>query len=204
MDSELLHVVRDVNSPPGGWKYTVPETGITITAPFWAVIRPRIIQHLAANGVTVDDERMLQIEHDACVETKPPGSWCQQRPPKPVDGALPHLTLAHLERFIKSIWHALVARDFVPREEAERRAEVCKNCPLVTGGLGGCSTCYSLLRATEKLVQANPIQMETDKDVCGACGCHIPLLVWCKNSTLDKAAGERMPRYAEGICWRLE
>lgn len=202
---DLLTVVRDVNSPPGGWKYTVPETGITITAPFWAVLKPRIIQHLTANRISVDDERMLQIENDACAETQPPGSWCQKRPPKPVEGALPHLTLGHLDRFLRSIWHTLVSRDFVSREEAERRAEICRtSCPLVTGGIGGCSGCYTLLRATEKLVQSNPIQMDVEKDVCGACGCHIPLLVWCKNSALDKAAGEKMPKYQQGVCWRLE
>jgi hypothetical protein len=201
MNPELLTVVRDVNSPPGGWKYTVPETGVTITGQFYNVLKPRVIAHLRANGLPVDED---VIEHGACVETRPPGSWCAKRQPKPVEGKLPHLTLAHLDRFIKSIWGTLVSRDFVSREEAERRAEVCRTCPLISGGLGGCSGCYTLLRATEKLVQKNPIKMDEDKDVCGACGCHIPLLVWCKNSTLDKAAGERMPKYQEGVCWRLD
>lgn len=200
---DLLTVVRDVNSPPGGWKYTPPQTGVTITAPFFVTLKDRVTRHLRANGVVIDDDLLLEIEHGACVETNP-GSWCAKRAPKPVDGALPHLTLAHLNRFIKSIWHTLVSKDFVTREEAERRAEICKTCPLVTGGLGGCATCYDLLRATEKLIQKNPIQMDADKDVCGACGCHIPLLVWCRNSTLDKAAGEKMPKYREGHCWRLE
>lgn len=204
MNNELLTVLRDVNSPPGGWKYTPPQTGVTITTQFYNGLLPQVLQHLRANGVEITDELLLEIEDGACRETKPPGSWCSKRQPKPVEGQLPHLTLGHLDRFLKSIWGALVSRDFVPREEAERRAAVCASCPLVTGGLGGCSGCYTLLRATEKLVQKNPIRMGEDKDVCGACGCHIPLLVWCKNSTLDKAVGEKMPRYREGHCWRLE
>ena len=203
MNNELLTVLRDVNSPPGGWKYTVPQTGVTITAQFWNGLLPQILSHLRANGVEITDELLLEIEDGACRETNPPG-WCRKRQPKLVEGVLPHLTLGHLDRFLKSIWHTLVSRDFVPREEAERRAEICRNCPLISGGLGGCSGCYTLLRASEKLVQKNPILMDADKDVCGACGCHVPLLVWCKNSTLDKAVGEKMPRYKEGVCWRLE
>jgi hypothetical protein len=202
MNNELLIVQRDINSPPGGWRYTVPQTGVTITAPYYSSLLPRVVKHLKANALEVDEDVIMD---GACRETPNlPAGWCCPKPEKPVEGSLPHLTLRHLDRFIKSIWHTLLSRDFVSREEAERRAEVCKSCPLVTGGLGGCSTCYSLLRATEKLIQSNPIKMDTDKDVCGACGCHIPLLVWCKNSTLDKAAGEVMPKYLEGHCWRLE
>lgn len=201
---DLLTVLRDVNSPPGGWRYTVPETGITIKAQFFNGLKQRVIKHLQANGVTISDERLLVFEDGACRETQPPGSWCAKRAPKPVEGKLPHLTLAHLDRFLKSIWYAITQRDFVGREEAERRAEICRTCPLITGGLGGCSGCYTLLKKAQSLVEKNPITMDAGAEVCGACGCYVPILVHLKNSTLDKAVGEKMPKYAEGHCWRLE
>lgn len=204
MNDDLLAVQRDIDSPPGGWRYTVPETGITITAQFYATLRPRVIAHLKANHITVDDERLLLLEDGACRETRPPGSWCAKRPAKPVEGKLPNLTLGHIDRFLKSIWAALVSRDFVSREEAERRAAICAACPLITGGIGGCSGCYTMLKKAQGVLQKNPVQMEEGKDVCGACGCYAPILIWLKNATLNRAAGEKMPRYQEGHCWRLE
>lgn len=199
---DLLTVLRDVDSPPGGWKYTVPETGVTVTGQFYGLLKDRVVKHLRANGHTVTDEMLLLIEDGACRETQTPG-WCKKRGKKPVDTKLPHLTLAHIDRFLKSIWSALVDRDFVSREEAERRAEICRNCPIITGGITGCSGCYTMLRKAQSFVQKNPIQMEPDKQVCGACGCFTPLLVWFKNTTLDRAAGKTMPKYQEGHCWRL-
>ena len=201
--TDLYTVLRDVNSPPGGWNYTVPETGVLINEKFYNGLVQSVVRHLTANGIPVDDERLLIVEDAACRQSNV-GSWCAKRQPKPVEGKLPHLTLAHVERFLKSIWGALSSRDFVSREEAQRRAELCRTCPLVTGGLGGCSGCYTLLRVAENLLQKNPVQMDKDNDVCGACGCHIPLLVWCKNTTLDNAAGEKLPKYQERHCWRLE
>ena len=201
---DLLTVLRDVNSPPGGWRYTPPQTGVTITASFWNELRQKTIAHLSANSVTITDEMLLEIEDGACRETPAAGRWCGPRPPKPVEGALPHLTLAHLERFLKTIWHALLTRNFVGREEAERRAEICRTCPLITGGLGGCSGCYDLLKKAQSIVEKNPIVMDPDAEVCGACGCYVPVLVHLPNSTLDRAVGEKMPKYQQGHCWRLE
>lgn len=203
-NEDLLHVQRDIDGLPGGWKYTVPETGITLTAPFSKLLMDRVVRHLKANGHEVDDTKLLLIEHGICEETKPPGSRCAKRPPKQIEGSLPNLTLGHLERFLKSIWHALIRRDFVSREEVERRVAICKSCPLLTGGIGGCSGCYSLLRKSKNLIQKNPVQMDEGADVCGACGCYVPILTLLSNATLDRAAGEKMPRYKEGHCWRLE
>ena len=200
---DLLTVVRDVNSPPGGWKYTVPETGVTITAQFWVLLKPLVVKHLRANGVEVDDERELLIEHGACVETKPPGSWCAKRPPKPVDGKLPFLTLAVAERFIKTVWQVVKERKFVPREEAERRLAICMSCPLAMS-IGGCESCTTLYKKmVEMLANKNPLTVEPGKEFCGACGCLILAKTAIPNITLDRAEGATKPRYALG-CWRLE
>ena len=205
---DLLTVVRDVNSPPGGWKYTVPETGITITAPFWAVLKPRIIQHLTANRISVDDERMLQIENDACAETQPPGSWCQKRPPKPVAG-MPIPLLGAVETFLKCIWAAIVRREFVSREEAQRRLDICMECPLRGASPGGCTGCYTLLKKANSLLEdkgAFVIEADADgfvRDTCQACLCVLPLKVWLGDKTLNRCEGGKRPPYARG-CWRLE
>lgn len=205
---DLLHVQRDVNSPPGGWKYTVPETGITITAQFYSILVPRVTQHLLANGIPVDDERMMLIEDAACRETQPPGTWCAKRDPKPVAG-MPIPLLATVESFLKCIWTALVARKFVPREEAERRLAICMKCPLRSTTPSGCSGCYTLLKKANSLMEkkgalsVEPDEDGTVRDACSACWCLITLKPWMTSATLDKCEGGSKPPYAEG-CWRLE
>lgn len=200
---DLLTVQRDVNSPPGGWKYTVPETGVTITAQFYHLLRQRVVQHLAANRVEVTDEMLLIIEDGACRETQPPGSWCARRPPKPVDGKLPFLTLEIAERFIKTVWQVVKERKFVSREEAERRLAICMSCPLATsiGGCEGCTTLYK--KMVEMIGKTNPLTVERGKEFCGACGCLLLAKSAIPNATLDRAEGSTKPRYHEK-CWRLE
>lgn len=208
MNSEdLLSVQRDIEAPPGGWRYTVPETGVTVTGQFFRILRDRTIAHLKANGVAVTEERLLEIEDGACRETKPPGSWCAKRPPKPVAG-LPLPLLTTVETFLKCIWTALVSRQFVKREEAERRLAICKQCPLRSEAPGGCEGCYTLLRKARTLMGKNDaLKIEPDedgklRDTCAACLCLIPLKGWMGNAALDRCEGEKKPAYWEK-CWRL-
>lgn len=197
----LLHVQRDVESPPGGWKYTVPETGVTLTAQFYNVLLPMIVAHLKANGHEVSDAALLVIEDGVCRETRPPGSWCAKRTPKPVDGTLPFLTLTTAERFLKTVWGTIRDRKFVSRAEAERRLAICMSCPLATS-IGGCSGCHSIVKkVTEFMDRANPLTVEEGKEFCGACGCLLLAKSAIPNETLDRAEGESRPRYWEG-CWR--
>lgn len=200
MNEPLLTVRRDIEKPPGGWKYTVPETGVVILGDFFSEMWPKIVRHYEANSLPVPDREL--VEDRACRES--PGGRCGPRRPKPVAGMLPHLTLGLVERFLLTVWGALKARRVVSREEALRRAEICRSCELLTGGIGGCRGCYTLLKAAEKLVSDNPVKMDEDKDVCGACGCYTPLLTWLPQDVLNEAVGDTMPRYKEGHCWRLE
>lgn len=197
----LLAVQRDIEAPPGGWRYTVPATGVVLTAAFFSDLWPQVVRHHAANGFPAPERE--EIEDAACRETRPPGSRCGRRKPKPVAGELPVLTLNMAERFLKTVWETLKARDFVSREEAERRAAICKACPLITGGIGGCRGCFTLVRAAEKLIDMNPVKFAEEQDACGACGCFLPAKILLSNKTLDKAEGSTKPRYAAG-CWRLE
>lgn len=204
-NEDLLTVVRDVNSPPGGWKYTVPETGVTITGSHYALLKSRVIQHLNANSLPVDEDL---IEHGACVETKPPGSWCSKREPKPIAG-MPVPLLGAVEVFLKCIWAAIVGREFVPRAEAERRLGICMKCPLRGASPGGCTGCYTLLKKANSLLEdkgAFVIAADEDgfvRDTCLACLCVLPLKVWLGDKTLNQCEGSSRPPYAAG-CWRLE
>lgn len=204
MTDVLLTVQRDIESPPGGWKYTVPETGVTVTGQFYKVLRDRVVKHLKANNLPVDE---ALIEDGACRETRPPGSWCARALPKPVAGR-PLALLIYVEQFLKCTWQAILARRFVGRDEAVRRFDICMGCPMRAATPGGCAGCYDLLRKANTVMESKgalTVAADADgvtRDACSACWCLIPLKVWLRNDTLDKCEGEKKPPYWEG-CWRI-
>lgn len=204
-ETELLTVIRDINSPPGGWKYTPPQTGITITSSHYSSLKDKVIRHLRANRVEVDE---AVIEDGACRETENlPAGWCRKREPKPVAG-MPVPLLSGVEMFLKSVWGTLKGRQFVHLEEAERRAAICRECPYRVDSPGGCVSCFSLIKAANNLIDRNPIKFEADadgtvRDTCKACLCVCHIKVWVPSAVLDKAEGEKRPNFHPS-CWRLE
>lgn len=203
---KTLSVLRDIQSPPGGWRYTVPQTGVTLTAGFFRPLYRKVVAHMDANGIEVGEDFRSIVEHGACIETKPPGSWCGVAKPKAVRSNRPAAMLFYVDRFLRSVWHALRDRKFESSEVIEQRVSVCLTCPLRSGLPAGCPSCYSLLKSALKFVEKSPNRIQPDEDgvtrnACGACWCLIDAKVLLPNATLDKAEGSERPLYWEG-CWR--
>lgn len=201
----LLAVLRDIEKPPGGWTYTVPETGVVITGDFFSSdLWPKIVKHHEANGLPAPEREI--VEDRACRES--PGGRCGTRQPKPVAG-MPVALLSTAERFLKCVWASLVARDFVPREEAERRLGICLECPLRSTTPGGCTGCYTLLKKANSLMESKgalvipPDENGTVRDSCSACWCLVSVKPWMSQKTLNKCESESRPPYHPN-CWRLE
>jgi len=195
-------VVRDFEAARGGWRYTVPETGFTVTGEFFSELYAAVLRHCEANGLPAPYQE--DIEDAACRETNPGPKKCRPRPPKKVAGALPYLTVALAERFLRSVWGAIKDRKIVPKEEAERRYKICtEDCPLATD-VGGCwRGCNAIAKTADKLWAKNPLPDIEEKRVCAACGCLTRYKAWLHNSTLDHAEGDERPKYWEK-CWRYQ
>lgn len=204
MNEPLLAVLRDIEKPPGGWRYTVPETGVVITGDFFGGIWPQVVKHHAANGLPAPEREI--VEDRACRES--PGGRCGARKPKPVAG-MPVALLSTLEAFLKCVWTAIITRDFVSRKEAERRLAICLDCPLRSTPPGGCSGCYTILKKANSLMEKKgslvipPDEDGTVRDACSACWCLVPLKSWLSQKTLDQCEGQSRPPY-HPKCWRLE
>jgi len=201
-------VLRDIEKPPEGWRYTVPETNVLIRADFFEDLWKKVLRHRHGNSLPIPDDYREFLENAACEETQPPGSRCGAPRRKPrARNPIPRLMISHVERFLNTVWAAIVDRKFVAREVALERVSVCMNCPLRSHMPSGCSACYTLLGKAEKLLAKNgAIEVPPDEDgsvrnVCGACGCFIPLKVALENSTLDRAEGGQRPAYWSE-CWR--
>lgn len=196
----MITVTRDIESPPGGWKFTVAETGVVVTAPYFKILKSRVRAHLVANNLPVADDFDSWLADAACKENSLGTPFCGQPAPAQVAGALPYLTMAMAARFLKTMLGVIQSRKFVTREEAERRAAICVRCPL-NQKIAGCGACNSLLRKVEKVMLDYPLNPELEW--CAACGCRLSVKAWVPNSILDKAEGSDRPLYAPG-CWRNE
>lgn len=191
-------VSRDIESPRGGWKLTVEQTGVTITAPFYTILRRKVASHMRANGIPLGDNFDGWCEDAACRESGHGRPFCGEQEARP-DGMMPHLNLAMAKRFIETMARVVKERRFVDRDEAERRAAICRSCPLATS-IGGCKGCSAVFRTMERALKHDPIEMPASQEFCGACGCVVRLKVLIPNDILDSAEAVRPP-YWEG-CWR--
>jgi hypothetical protein len=201
-------VLRDIEKPPEGWRYTIPENGVLIKADFFEELWKKVLRHRHANSLPIPEDYREFLENAACEETSPPGSRCGAPRRKPRESRpIQHLMISHVERFLSTVWAAIVDRKFVSRDTALERVSVCIGCPLRATMPGGCGGCYTLLKKAKALLDKNgAIEIPPDedglvRDVCGACGCFIPLKVALENSTLNKAEGSHRPAYWSE-CWR--
>lgn len=200
-----LTVIRDMESPPGGWRYTVPETGVTITAGYVRRLRQKVEAHLDANSLPIPDEEDLV---DAiCRESGHGEPWCGAAKPKDFMTISQFVTKGNVSRALKTVMHVLRDRAFVSPEIAASRMAVCTSgnngepCPHLTSiGLGCRSGCSEEIREMERIIGKKEDNMEP---ACGACGCLLRAKVRIANATLDKAEKKHPVQYWEK-CWRYQ
>ncbi len=199
--SDRLAVLRDMESPPGGWRYTVSATDLTLKAPYAKTLRGKVLAHMEANSIPVPADFEEWVEDAMCRESGHGHPFCGNPPPVPAAGRAKVLSLGVAKRFVQTLWHVAKDREFVPLEEARRRAVVCMGCPL-SGEIGGCRGCGSILRKAEKVLSDYDLDIPEGKEFCMACGCYLKLKCFIDNATLDKAELVRPDYWGE--CWRTE
>jgi len=199
MMEDRLSILRDIESPPHGWRYTVAETGVEVRAPYAESLKNQIQAHMVANSIPIPWDYDEWIEDEICRANKHGSPWCGRRRVQPAVEISQHINLATARRFVMTIIHALRDRQFVPRAEAFRRAEICRACPMA-GGISGCKGCGSILKSAERLLLNSPIKFPEDKSFCLACGCYLKAKILLPNETLNKAEPVK-PEYHKN-CWR--
>lgn len=192
-------VTRDIEQPPGGWRFVVPQTGVALKGASAATLRKRIKEHLNANSIPLPDN-FDEWAYDAiCEHMQLGGPYCGQAQPKPQATDMPFLTTGTVTRFISTMLNVVRERRFVSREEAERRFAICMNCPNAVS-FGFCENCVQVFRKVKRMMTKNPLPDIPEKRFCGSCGCYIRLKALIPNDVLDKSEPVR-PLYAPG-CWR--
>ena len=198
MSDPLIQVSRDVEQPPGGWYYTVEQTGLKITGNSARTLMRRVKEHMVANSLPLPDNFQAWFEDAVCRQMDLGRPFCGQTPKNPPLGGVKHLSLALVERFIRTVTLTIKGRKLVPQEEAERRAAICVECPMNTT-IGGCRSCYAIAKPLKALLGSRATVAKPD--VCGICGCSGELKPFVPNKVLDQAEIGHGLEYPPN-CWR--
>jgi len=199
----LLKSKRD--TPPGGWKFLQKETDFTVTGENEEQLIGLVVAHRQYRNLQPQDRESvrLDIERQICtrlgnLECKAEGkddAWVPQNPVRHV------ITMSMMLGFSKAAL-AFVASGgkLATIEEAQRRANICKDCPL-NQPMVGCS-CGTFLKTIEASV---PKERRFMPDrFCAACSCSLSAKV---NLTEDQVVysneGRKDIKWPEGVgCWQ--
>jgi hypothetical protein len=164
----LINSFRDV--PPGGWKYVQPETGVWFHSDTFDSLVAKIKPHREYKGISVENLE-LDVQRQLCIRLDP--GHCRPEPGedyRPVKDLTASLTTGMALSLTKAVTAFLASGDpLVDKTEAERRAAICRGCPLnKPASLCSCSAVYKIVEA---LVPKD--RKLGGISVCMACGCSL-------------------------------
>jgi hypothetical protein len=192
MEYLMTHV-----SPPGGWKYEHPQTGIVYQALNYSVLIGELRRKLIP--CPPDLEAIVQAQICERIHSLRP-DLCRVR--GMVNTVQQHnYNFDDVVSFLKSM-KSMIAEGTVSQEEANRRASICVNCPL-NSNVTGCLPCSGLASVAQSLIGNKKTPADHLLKMCGVCGCVNKVKVWVKKETLDKltTVKDNQDKYPVG-CWQ--
>ncbi len=163
--------------PQGGfWRYREPDTGVTIEANHWKAFLAKAFRHREANGLYTGSNWEAEIWALVCEQH--PEVECGPNGELKAD-----FTLDDIRRFAKFFveWRQ-AGGQWVPQEEAEQRAAICKGCKNNVSLLG-CWGCKGALNWMAENMGGRSTSQDADLQQCRICKCtnrfaiHAPLEV---------------------------
>lgn len=177
-------------APRGDWKYFQPETSLWFSAGNLDELIGKVRSHRAYKGIP-DDTIKQDIIDQICTRVGPGGcsSWDEYYPNR-----LESIDQDKLTNFNSTAFNFIKSGGkLVPREEAERRAEICRHCPFnISASQCSCGAFYKLLEAVLPASAGLP-----GLHLCSVCGCALKAKVWLPEETIDNG-DVSFP----GWCWQ--
>lgn len=161
-------------APNGGWRYTDSRTGIKFADNALNAIYQRVYKTWMANDIPVPENWKEVVADEIC--TQLPHCNCRE-------AGVPerYMTLEDVARFGVTLKNWLASGGaFVPQEEADRRAAICRKCP-ENRPVGMCLGCSATLRWMAERVGWPSTKVDPELQSCAICSClnrlkvHVPL-----------------------------
>jgi len=186
--------------PRGGiWRYKQSESGLTLESDSWLGLVDVVKRHRMANGYTIPITFESDIEQGVC-ELAP--SVCVKADGK--SAASSRITWGQVAQFTGIMISSLLkGRPKEPESEANRRAQICSQCPDNVQA-EGCSGCNS--RKIETLVQkvagTSRTKHDSQLESCRHCGCLNRVQVWFPKEILQKHMDNKVREALPAPCWK--
>lgn len=190
-------------TPPGGWIYFQNETRKWFSGDQGVIaLAEEIALHRQYRELprASEDEALEDIHEQICNRLGPehcrPNKGEDWRPIK--RDFTRNLDSEQAVAFTKGFIEFVKGHgETVAEPEAQRRAEICRSCPLnmKAEGCAGCSTLYHLINAVLPSGRQLP-----GLDLCAACGCGLKAKVWMPFSVIEAADSGRGLVYPSN-CW---
>lgn len=164
-------------TPPGLFRYRVPETGHIIKDYYsWNDIEEAVVKHYRANHLPVPGD-LRQLIIDQLCQTLPNG-WCRDSDRAGFIGFARGL-MHEFQRIVQGTitladWVVADGAERVDDAEVTRRGEICKRCVFNQPPIG-CSSCSmaTLNKIVEKFVGGQPLPIDNQLESCMICGCNL-------------------------------
>lgn len=193
-----LHLKKLTTSPPGGWRYTQPQSGLTMSSITFFDLLKKVGQHRTNMGYPTETTLVEEIEDDICnsLSHEEQLRWCKTgvRGSKSIHWSMVSRFLIDLIGWLKTGFEP------VAQEEAERRAEICRTCPLNIG-MHGCGSCRNKLDEVRKDLMKLTTTNDVNLKACGVCGCELKTAVHVPLDVLRQ--GQKDLTFPEW-CWQKE
>jgi hypothetical protein len=194
----MITILDKTTTPPGGWHYTEPDTGVKFSGLSYVALVAEIRRHRIAMSLPVGSEWLPVFEHTLALQN--PGAKQQEEGAKQRQ-----LSADDIVKFVTVVKELLSGEELVSVEEQTRRANICASCP--KKGVVACKYCGWLTRELTHMLGGRRVPRATEifKHSCMACGCDLTAKTACPLPVLkrvDEKIGST-PEYAPG-CWMLE
>lgn len=203
-DLKKLALPNITTAPPGGWRYTVPETKQSFAESNLEALLKTLKAHYRATGYDVPLDLVERIEAFICAEVP---EYCGAGP-----SALSQV-VGKIEDAVLT-FHAVIqgmrtlagwvagSGERVALEVAEKRASICARCPLNVQPKG-CTGCNMgvLRQLTEKFVGGKRTSYYEQLKACKACACQLNAKVHLPRSNIWPKMSEKQKAQLPSECW---
>lgn len=183
--------VQQHETPSGGWQYTDPRTNIRYVEHALSAVLNKVYTSWIANNIEIPQDWQAVIRHEICEQR--PDIECRE-----IGEPERFTTFADIERFASTLknWLSQGAQ-WVPHEEAERRASICAGC-FENKPSKLCLACSSLKWVAERAGMPSTSR-DPELHNCRVCGCVNKIAIHVPKEALD-VTGLTFPSH----CWKAK
>lgn len=217
--------INYTTTPPGMWRYRVPETGQMVPDPkvlggngYFAYndLESAVLAHYKSNGLIAPVDLRQRIVDYIC-NLCPPG-YCRDSENRFIQIGVDILqSFSQIKQGTETIvdWFFREGGAKVDQATADSRAAICVTCPM-NGPPQGCPSCGgnvgALRQLVDRLVGQSKTSMDNRLQACYVCGCELKAKIWFplpllkRHMTTDQLNAFPGPGKFSGFggCWLKE